>query len=291
MASLLMPLPARDSDPSEVAVTWRILRAHGHQLTFATPDGRPAEADGIMLTGQGLDPWGAIPGLRRLVLIGRIFRANRDGRDAYKALQADPAFLAPIRWQAIDPDAYDGLILPGGHRARGMRDYLESPHPAGRRRCLLRGGQACRRHLSRRVLLAARSRRADGKSVLHGRITTALTWELERAAWGIARFSRFWDPAYYRTYQEAPGQRPGHMSVQHEVTRALARNADFRDVPLRDPQRRRKTGGTLRDTLTDDRPAYVVRDGAYISARWPGDVHTFAQQFAALLAEKEQTHA
>jgi putative intracellular protease/amidase len=290
MASLLMPLPARDSDPSEVAVTWRILRAHGHQLTFATPDGRPAEADGIMLTGQGLDPWGAIPGLRRLVLIGRIFRANRDGRDAYKALRADPAFLAPIRWQAIDPDAYDGLILPGGHRARGMRDYLESPILQAAVAAFFEAGKPVAA-ICHGVLLAARSRRADGKSVLHGRITTALTWELERAAWGIARFSRFWDPAYYRTYQEAPGQRPGHMSVQHEVTRALARNADFRDVPLRDPQRRRKTGGTLRDTLTDDRPAYVVRDGAYISARWPGDVHTFAQQFAALLAEKEQTHA
>jgi hypothetical protein len=28
-----------------------------------------------------------------------------------------------------------------------------------------------------------------------------------------------------------------------------------------------------------------VRDGAYVSARWPGDAHTFARTFAEVLAE------
>jgi len=28
-----------------------------------------------------------------------------------------------------------------------------------------------------------------------------------------------------------------------------------------------------------------VRDGNYLSARWPGDVHTFARTFAEMLAE------
>ena len=32
----------------------------------------------------------------------------------------------------------------------------------------------------------------------------------------------------------------------------------------------------------DSRPAWVVRDGNYVSARWPGDVHTFAHTFAQL---------
>jgi hypothetical protein len=31
-----------------------------------------------------------------------------------------------------------------------------------------------------------------------------------------------------------------------------------------------------RDTATDSRPAFVVDDGDYVSARWPGDTHTFA---------------
>ena len=32
------------------------------------------------------------------------------------------------------------------------------------------------------------------------------------------------------------------------------------------------------------RAAFVVRDGNYLSARWPGDVHRFAREFSALLA-------
>jgi hypothetical protein len=41
-----------------------------------------------------------------------------------------------------------------------------------------------------------------------------------------------------------------------------------------------------RDTATDSRPAFVVDDGNYISARWPGDTHTFAAAVSARLREK-----
>ena len=61
MARVLIPLPARDFDPSEAAVSWRVLIDAGHTIGFATPDGRPAAAADMMLTGRGLDPWGAIP--------------------------------------------------------------------------------------------------------------------------------------------------------------------------------------------------------------------------------------
>jgi hypothetical protein len=124
---------------------------------------------------------------------------------------------------------------------------------------------------------------ATGRSVLHGRRTTALTWSLERTAWAIGRRTRFWDPSYYRTYPEEPGQPPGYMSVQQEVTRALARPEDFVDVDPGAPDFRRKTSGRFRDTETDARPAWVVCDGSYISARWPGDVHTLGRAFADLL--------
>ena len=53
-------------------------------------------------------------------------RANRDARRAYAEMIVDPNYVAPERWDAVDASAYDGLLLPGGHRARGMRDYLES---------------------------------------------------------------------------------------------------------------------------------------------------------------------
>lgn len=73
------------------------------------------------------------------------------------------------------------------------------------------------------------------------------------------------------------------MSVQQEVTRALADPANFLDVPSTDPEVRRKTSGLQRDTIDDARPAFVVRDRNYVSARWPGDVHTFAKTFCSLL--------
>ena len=83
MARVLLPLPARDFDPSEAAVSWRVLVAAGHVVGFVTPDGLPAAADEIMVTGKGLDFWGAIPVLRNWPLIGLLLRANRDAREAY----------------------------------------------------------------------------------------------------------------------------------------------------------------------------------------------------------------
>ena len=69
------------------------------------------------------------------------------------------------------------------------------------------------------------------------------------------------------------------FSSPDEVMRALARPEDFLDVPSDAPNRWRKTSGLCRDTVTDARAAFVVRDGDYVSARWPGDVHTFAKIF------------
>ena len=119
--------------------------------------------------------------------------------------------------------------------------------------------------------------------MLYGYKTTALTWALENSAWRVARITRFWDPNYYRTYLEQAGDPDGYMSVQQEVTRALADPADFLDVPMTDPDHRQKISGLQRDTMDDARPAFVVQDRNYMSARWPGDVHTFAKTFAGLL--------
>ncbi len=74
---------------------------------------------------------------------------------------------------------------------------------------------------------------------------------------------RFWDPHYYSTYPDEPGQPRGYMPVQQEVTRA----------PVQPMPRIVATGGLSRDSMTDARPA-----------RWPGDVHTFAKRFSEGLA-------
>ena len=283
MARVLIPLPARDFDPSEAAVSWQVLSGASHIITFATPDSRPAIADAMMLTGQGLDLWGEIPFLRNLPLIGLLMRANRDARNAYTAMIADVSYSNPLRWDAVDTSAFDGLLLPGGHRARGMREYLESKTLQEYVVDFFEAEKPVAA-ICHGVLLAARSiSKRTGRSVLHGYRTTALTWALENSAWKVARITRFWDPNYYRTYLEQAGQSDGYMSVQQEVTRALARPEDFIDVPASDPQHRRKTSGLQRDSMADARPAFVVQDRNYVSARWPGDAHNFAKTFAGLL--------
>lgn len=283
MAKVLIPIPVQDFDPTEVAVSWKVLVNAGHTVCFATPTGTPGAADDCMITGEGLDIWGWAPGLRRMTAVGRILRADANGRSAYAEMISSAEFAHPIRWEQIDRDEVDGLLIAGGHRARGMRGYLESE--------LLQAliVEAFRRDLPlaavcHGVLLAARSADPDtGRSVLYGRRTTSLTWAQERLAANIGRIVRFWDPTYYRTYPDGPGRPAGYMSVQSEVTRALRSPDDFIDVDPDDPNARVKNDGRHRDSISDERPAHVVQDGNYISARWPGDVHTFANRFAALL--------
>src|SRR5262245_3552316 len=121
MANVLIPIPSRDFDPTEAAVSWSVLKRLGHSVAFATPDGRPGHADDLMLTGEGLDFWGFIPGLRRFTAVGRVVRANAPARAAYAAMEQDAAFKAPLAWREVRREDFDGLLLPGGHRARGIR--------------------------------------------------------------------------------------------------------------------------------------------------------------------------
>jgi putative intracellular protease/amidase len=286
MATVLLPIPGRDFDPTEVAVSWKVLTKSGHHVRFATPDGLPGEGDVIMLDGIGLDPWGVIPGLRRLRLIGLILRANADARRAYHEMIAVPAFRQPLRWDLLAAADFDGLLLAGGHRARGMREYLESPILQR----LVVDFFAMDKPVAaicHGVLLAARSSDTSGRSVLYGRKTTALTWKQEKTADAIARLCRWWDCDYYRTYSDEAGQPRGYMSVEQEVIRALAAPEDFVVVPIDAQDYRRKTSGIFRDNDGDDRPSWVVTDRFYISARWPGDAHRFAKTFSDLLTEFE----
>jgi hypothetical protein len=61
--------------------------------------------------------------------------------------------------------------------------------------------------------------------------------------------------------------------VQDEVVAALDDPRQF----VRGPRTLR------RGTRDDHAPAFVVEDGSYVSARWPGDSYLFAERFDALL--------
>jgi protease I len=247
MATVLIPLPRRDFDPTEAAVPWRELSGCGHQVRFATPDGSKAQADPRMLHGTGLGP------LRGLL------RADENGRSAYHAMLADPCFNSPWSYAQAAAESIDALLLPGGH-APGMREYLES----STLQSIVAAAFASNLPIAaicHGVVLAARSRQRSGESVLRGRKTTALTRNLELTAWVL---TAAWLGNYYRTYPE---------TVQSEVTRALASAADFDAGPL----------ALRRDNPEHPDYGFTVRDGNYLSARWPGDAHRLALDFARML--------
>jgi putative intracellular protease/amidase len=279
----LIPLPKFDFDPTEVAITWKVLRENGLEVHFATADGEEAQADALMLTGEGLDLWGALPLLKKFKYLGLFLRGDAITRKTYQLMVLDPKFQRPLTFANIDATRFDALVLPGGHRARGMRPYLEDEQLQAAVAAFFDAdkpvGAICHG-----VVLAARSvSPATGQSVLYGRKTTALPWEMERKAWRLMQWAgRFWDAGYYRTYRESASDAPGFWSVQAEVTRALACDEDFLEVPEDAEHRFLKTSGMFRDSPYDARAAWVVSDGNYVSARWPGDVYAFANKLAAL---------
>lgn len=283
--TVVMVLPKIGFDPSEAAVTWQQLTQHGIRVCFATPDGQPAKADPVMLTGEGLDWWGWIPLLKKLTLVGRMLGANADARLAYAAMANTPEFLAPITYEDIDITTIDGLAFPGGHEIR-MRPFLEDTRL---RKIVLQAMKGPREQqlpiaaVCHGVLVLARSRDANGHSALRDRTVTALPWAFEHKAWWIGRIFRFWNPNYYRTYLEASGQPTGYMSVEAEIRREQSEEGRFLNPPTTSPTYYYQTSGLHRDSQDDTRPSWVVRDANLVTARWPGDVHQFGETFASVV--------
>jgi len=287
--TIVIPLPHYDFDPTEVAIPWKILTENGVHVLFSTPDGKAAQADGMMLSGEGLDPWGWIPFIKKLRLVGLMLRADKNARKAYQALLLDPYFQTPCKYEDLKVENFDGLLLPGGHAPK-MKPYLESERLQSFVANFFEHKNANGQHkpiaaICHGVLLAARAiSNSTQKSVLYGKKTTALTWKLENSAWKLTKyFARFWDSNYYRTYIEKPNEPKAFWSVEQEIKRALKNEHDFLDVPKNTPNFFLKTSGIARDTINNSKPAWVVQDGNYLSARWPGDAHTLASEFAAII--------
>ena len=248
MARVLVPLPDLGFDPTEVAVPWRLLTQGGHKLVFCTEQGGAAPSADPLLLERG-------------VVFGRL-GARSQACAFYRELERDAAFRKPLSWNDGDFVDFDALLLGGGH-APGVRQYLgatslqEQVAAFFARGCPV--GAICHG-----VLLAARSRDpATGRSVLYERRTTCLAKYQEF----LGYLATFWKLGrYYRTY-------PPY--VQDEVKAALHHPAiQFERGPLT---------FTSRDTETDSGPAFVVTDGTYVSARWPGDAYTFARTFQKVL--------
>jgi putative intracellular protease/amidase len=238
---VLMPLPDRDFDVTEVAVPWKLLTEAGYRVVFATENGETPQADPRLLTGVIFGKLGAAP----------------EAIAFYRELEQDAAFRAPLRWRDIEPGAFAGLFLAGGH-APGMKQYLGSE--------LLREKIAAFWRLARPVAAICHGVLPLARAgVLSGRRTTCLPRYMERSAYLLT----FWKLGrYYRTY-------PAY--VEEEVRGALG-DGEF----VRGPRTL-----THRGTRDDDAPAFVVEDGTYVSARWPGDSYLIAKK---MIQNLESTH-
>ncbi len=245
---VLIATSTTDFDPTEVAVPWKILKAAGVDVRFATDTGLAGYADKRMLDGN------------KFYLLKPVLIADKPAREAYAEMRQDPAFKSPISYDEIRVEDYDGLLLPGGH-SKGVIPYLESPDlqnaiveffaqdlPVG---AICHGVVAACRAIDP----------ATGKSVLYGRKTTALLKRQERLAYNLTRYNL---GKYYLTYPE---------TVEDEVTAALQSSTDFLQGPL----------PILRDSPNHMSRGFTVRDGNYLSARWPGDIYNFATEFLQML--------
>ncbi len=242
---VLIPLPDRDFDVTEVAVPWHVLASQGHEVVFATESGTGAPAaDQRLLDG---------------VLFGQL-GAAAEPKALYAGLLDDPAYRRPIAWDSVDPESFDGLLLPGGH-APGMRQYLGSAPLRAKVGAFWSLGRPVGAICHGVVVLARTIDPRTGTSVLADRRTTCLTKPMERSAylataWKLGR--------YYRTY-------PAY--VEDEVVAALGDPRQFTRGPR----------GLRRDDAAHDDRGFTVLDGNYLSARWPGDAYTFARRFTELL--------
>jgi len=241
VATVLIPLPDCDFDPTEVAVPWSELRRAGHDVVFATEHGgvRP-ECDPLLIRG---------------VIFGQL-GAEPEPKACYQELTASPELTRPIAWKEIVPSDFDALVLPGGH-APGMRQYLAGAELHERGVDFAATGKPMAA-ICHGVLVLARSVDPTTKrSVLHGRKTTCLPKYMERVAYYLTAWKL---GRYYRTYD---------AYVEDEVRASLASADDFVRGPV-----------TLvtKGTAASDRGAFVVEDANYVSARWPGDAYLFAKK-------------
>jgi len=240
MKRIWMPLPDHDFDVSESAVPWKVLTRAGHEVVFATERGDRPAADQRLLDGVVFGKLGAEP----------------EPKAFYHEMAGTTGFRAPRTWAEFAPADFDAIVLPGGHAPR-MKQLLDSALVQAHVAAMFASGKVVGA-ICHGVLVAARARDATtGESPLSGRRTTCLPKYMERAAY----LATFWKLGrYYRTYD---------AYVEDEVRAALAAPGDF----LRGPRTLSKRG-----TDADDRHAFVVEDGAYVSGRWPGDVYLFGKK-------------
>ena len=188
-----------------------------------------------------------------LPLLAASLKCRPEGEAAYAAMIAAPRYLQPLTWAQARARDFAALHFPGGH-APGMRPYCESAEVQR----LAKQAFVMKQPVSaicHGVLPLARA------GVLKGRRTTALTHIMEEIS---VRLTAKALPGHYRTYP---------ISVEDEVRQRIKPGGRF------------ERGGLFPRYSGSKAPeaGFVLRDGHYLSARWPGDAWTLAVRLLELL--------
>ncbi len=251
MEKILIPIPSYGFDPTEVAIPWKLLSKTGLKIVFATPEGKKASADSLMLKSEKLGIWKSV------------LRAGQDAVDAYYEMEKTESFCNPLKYSDLQEENYDAILLPGGHD-KGVKEYLESELL----QCLVVDFFIAQKPVGaicHGVVLAARSIHPDSqKSVIHNYKTTSLLKSQELLAYNL---TRLWLKEYYLTYPA--------ITVEDEVKSVLSDHGNFLKGPT----------PLLRDDHNHLERGFVVKDRNYLSARWPGDAYTFSFEFIRMINE------
>jgi putative intracellular protease/amidase len=196
---ILIPLPNKDFDLTEVSVPWKLFKDKGYEVVFATEDGKKGEVDPKLITG---------------VVFGQL-KAKPEAIKIFRKLEKDEAFLNPILYSEVEVSEYDLLHLPGGH-AKGMIQYLESEVIQQKVLEFYKTDKIIGSICHGSIILARTIDPETGKSIVYNKAITGLIKRLEKVAYYITAW-KLGD--YYRTYPEY---------TEDEICRSLHTKQQFK---------------------------------------------------------------
>ncbi|KAK6952654.1 hypothetical protein Daesc_004944 [Daldinia eschscholtzii] len=196
-------------DPTETAVPYTAFKNAGYQVEFATENRNQPQCDQKLLQG-----------FTQKLLQG----AKKEVVDLYKRMAISEEMRHPVSWS--DPgfslDPYDLVFFPGGHD-KGVKQIIESPivhklvvdyFPKTKKPGKKVIGAICHG-----VMVLAKSKDANGRSVIRDCKTTALPAKFEQAAyWGTRAILG----DYYKTYGH------GSEDVEQSIKKVLADPSQFK---------------------------------------------------------------
>jgi putative intracellular protease/amidase len=109
--NILFPLPATGYNPTEVAITYQMLKHFN--IIFSTQDKLIPTPDHHLLAGTGLG------------LAGFLLKPKPHSLKAHHELRSSYVFNHPIGFDEIEIDKIDAVVITGGH-GDGVQKFLQS---------------------------------------------------------------------------------------------------------------------------------------------------------------------